>query len=387
MSLSGFFKKAGISAIALTTLGAVVKHQLERHFEGPDPDKEVISTFEKAAQKMRTDPRGGFNFTIGETAFHIDQNKRADYEKILQYIPVTGSEAKFGRWQVSQDVLKANTEVAFKFGIPLSLMMKIQGVESGFDKNNINKDTQACGLGQFVPKTLYQKTYDYAEAIGYKDMKSMVVRFDPNAGNDKITKAPGYKPVFDYRPADENAGAMLAILCTDARYNAHLKGQYLASNIARLQTQLADSSGKAYPLTSVQAYGAHFAGENRILRMIRDLGNEKKAAAPASTYFSTKEVKQNAPYFFSQNHQPRSLENFFDNLATTKGLGNEVLPDMRGWKIPAGEITIKNADILISGLEKLNMNAQPVAVEAKFTPVMNAKVPLPTPRPNNIRPG
>lgn len=399
MGIGDFFKKAVVSGIALTAVGAVAKHQLDRS-AGPEPetDDAVLSEFMKNATPPAKDPRGGINFSVGPTNFHLEKSRAADFDKILEYIPVADSTVRFGKWHVSQDVLNANTEVAFKFGLPLSLMMKIQGVESRFDRYSRNKDTGACGLGQFVPATLYEKTYKYADAMGFAGLKQMVERYDPKAGTEEA-KVKGYKPTFNYRPVDAGAAETLGVFCTDARYNAHLKGQYLASNIARLQTQLADLSPKSgyYPLTSVEVYGAHFAGENRIVRMIRALHDPKKAAEPASKFFDSAEVKQNRPYFLDDQNRARSIAGFFANLAELKGLGTDVMPDMRGFKIPQGEVSIGNVDVLIGGLQKLSIDGRAPRytpqlesreiVEAKFIPVQKASVPVPAPRPKTHRPG
>lgn len=388
MGLSAFFKKAAVTLIAGTAVYQVGKAHLERwdDMQNRKAEDSVLSEFIKSATPPKLDPRGGFNFDIGKTSFHVRDQK--DYELLLKHLPIVDSKITFGKYNVSEDVLNANLEASLKFGLPLSLMLKIQGPESGFDPSSLNKKSRACGLGQFIPATLAEKTYRFAEAMGFEGAGDLVRRYDPNAGQ-KVTEEPGYKPTYKYEAKNEAAREKLEELCFDPRFNAHLKAQYLTSNIAKMQKELSDiapKGHKVYPVTSQQVYAAHFGGENRTIRMIRDLQDPKKAEKPASAYFNKHEVKQNRPYFFTQDNKPRSLQNFFDNLADKKGLGRDVMPDMREWSIQSGEIIIADAPLLVSGLEKLSIDGLLPSPPTQQTGMLKTDIPLPPhPRPSPLR--
>lgn len=242
-------------------------------------------------------------------------------------IQVNGT-IKYRDWTVPRPVYEANARTSHLTGFPADLLYAIHAAESSFIPDNVNEDSNACGLGQFVPTTFYEKIYNYGALIGYPETKALVDRYV--ASRDDQDRA-----IFGFRPASEDAEKTLATLCHDPHLNSMLTAVYGTRTIGTMQRNLQDlapAGAEYFPLNQGQYYVAYHGGRYTAERMIRNL-YEDGGTRDAHMFFNKNATDQNLPVLFvdGDRSKPRSVAEFFDYMTDYKGLGDEILPDMRDW--------------------------------------------------------
>lgn len=267
----------------------------------------------------------------------------------LPYLSYNGEKkVSFRGWQMSPHVASATLNSAEIVGIPPNFLFSMIGPESSFNTNSFNKDTKACGLGQFIPSTLYEKVYNYGTLIGYPQVQNLVERYVVRRDEQK-------RPFYGFKPKSEEAAAQIRTACMDPEFNTRLNSVYVARNIGRMQVSLkeyAPSNYQYYPVNATQTYLAHFAGINRAMRMIKNM-HEDKGQAIAHMYFDRAATKANLNYLFvnGQQDSPRTVKEFLEFLQHDKKLGDSIMPDMRNWSDIAETIAV-NVAIFANGNPK-----------------------------------
>ena len=246
----------------------------------------------------------------------------------VPHLSYTNSGIQYRDWSVPETVASATLNSAEITGIPAQLLFSMIGPESSFIANNFNETTKACGLGQFIPSTLYEKVYNYGTLIGYPHIQNLVERFVERRDQQK-------RPYYGFQPKSEEAAAQIRATCMDPAFNTRLQSVYIARNIGHMQDalkQFASRGHEYYPVNATQVYLAHFSGIGRALDMIEDM-HTNNGQTIAHMYFNRVATDANLNYLFvnGDRNAPRTVAQFISFLKDDKKLGDSVMPDMRNW--------------------------------------------------------
>lgn len=250
---------------------------------------------------------------------------------------------KYKDWTVPQEVYASNGLTAQIIPLPESYIFAVQSLESSFRPNVIN-EIGACGLSQFVPDTLAEKTFKYASLIGFPEAKSLITRFVRKRDDQG-------RPYYGHRPNNTADEKKLVELCLNTDFNTRLAGVNMILDIGKLQRGLAEHAQRGhdhFPVTEAQAYVAHFAGGGAGLKLLTDIvAHDGKRHA--YEFFSMKarnnDTNKKLLYVNGDTSKPRTTSEFMAFLQQEKGLSNNVLPDMRNWKSVRTQIAQAVQDI------------------------------------------
>ncbi len=228
-------------------------------------------------------------------------------------------------WTVPDSVAEAIALSSRASGLPPWIYFATVAKEASFNVSAFNENSGACGLAQFVPTTLYEYVFKYAQTLGYPHAASLVERYTKHRINGN--------PVFGYRPVSEGARTQLAEMCKDPELNIALKTVFMSDNIGRLQRNLAEYvDADYYAVKNHDLYVAHFAGMGRSEKMLTvyltNQGDEKFAADFFPKHAREDSANRQLIYTGGDLTQPRTVTQFLDYIADTKHFGRTPLPYM-----------------------------------------------------------
>lgn len=291
----------------------------------PDvPPQTIAAEFEHFTPLQITVSREGTETAIAA----LNSNFTQAHHGHIPHFSYTDNGIRYRDWSVPETVANAILNSSDITGIPAQILFSMIGPESSFIADNLNEDTQACGLGQFIPSTLYEKVYNYGTLIGYPHVQNLVERFVERRDEQN-------RPYYGFRPKSEEAAAQIRTACMDPAFNTRLNSVYIARNVGHMQEalkQYAPSGYNYYPVNFTQTYLAHFSGIGRALDMIEDM-HINNGQTLAHMYFNRIATDANLNYLFVNGNRdaPRTVAQFISFLENDKKLGNNILPDMRNW--------------------------------------------------------
>jgi hypothetical protein len=129
---------------------------------------------------------------------------------------------------VPDKVMKAFHQVAREKNLPIEVLVATCARESYCQPRQVNKDTKACGLFQFMPtkkeQTLFRVAYNYGPAHGYPQTRQLIDQ--TIHAYDKQGRA-----ILHYAPKNAAAAKQLAELCLNEHFNTSMFGADLKHHI------------------------------------------------------------------------------------------------------------------------------------------------------------
>jgi hypothetical protein len=129
---------------------------------------------------------------------------------------------------VPDKVMKAFHQVAREKNLPIEVLIATCARESYCQPRQVNKDTKACGLFQFMPtkkeQTLFRVAYNYGPAHGYPQTRQLIDQTIHTY--DKQGRA-----ILHYAPKNAAAAKQLAELCLNEHFNTSMFGADLKHHI------------------------------------------------------------------------------------------------------------------------------------------------------------
>lgn len=325
--------------------------------EGPTitPGQPELDAIDDAVQEALNPPMHGYA-----------QSAEFDSHGVEGLYQDTSGTIFYQDWEVPNDVYEANILTAQITGLPLTYMFAAQATESavnGVIDPNATNSMRTCGLAQFVPSTLAEYSYNYAELIGFDGIRDdLVVRTRTRLEEDLPNGDPSYH--LSYNFSDPMAHHAVEQICFDPHFNTRLGGIMKLRDIGIMQRNLADLAPEGsdfFPVTELQAYVALFAGRTGAEELIEDLVNNG-GDAPVTNFFSavarSNTINQQILYHSKtitnsegeevtvpDRENPRTVAEFFENLEETRPLTNTVLPDFTDWSSIQAEIATNMADL------------------------------------------
>ena len=285
---------------------------------------------------------------------NITRAQKAENDQAKLSLPpliIQGGKIYYKQWTVPNEVFTAAAETYLKSPIPFSLLLEIAKIESSFNTQAYNRSSGACGLGQFIPSTLYQMAYEHGGDVGFPEAHEMIEKYISKRDRNG-------NPYYRYKPVNAEAKKNIKELCFNPHFNIRLQTLYLLQNTARMQEDLKEFAPKKsdyYPILPKHVYLAHFSGRGAATQMIRHIEEAKQTGKAgkkkyAHQYFSrrAKRIAANRALLYD-GKKPRTVEEFIDFLEEKKGLVGQPLADMRNWKkqihfhIPTSPLRIANS--------------------------------------------
>lgn len=222
--------------------------------DGSDMLQKLLQDLEKSPQGQ---PGGTGNILKG-----FDQNT-TPYK--------VGNVWHYGAFRIKPDVFDMIQAISQRNNFPLKVFLDIIARESSFNKD-AKSDTGACGLVQFIPKTLYETAHKYGSqlpALAKHNLAGRVVKERKTVTSDTGAE----RLVVSYKPVSDEDAKFFETMCNDPEFNLELGMQYKLEVTAILQEYVTKftKAEPYYPLTPAELYLGFFAGPNTASKIISDL--------------------------------------------------------------------------------------------------------------------
>lgn len=191
-------------------------------------------------------------------------------------------------------------------GLPTDALIALCARESDCQPKRINSDSDACGLFQFIPTTLYEKVYQHGEPY-----RRLIERYVQKRDEEN-------RPIFAHRPISEQARTQLTALCLQPEFNAALYAAYTKPKVEAYNDFLGNRTITAGELVILNNLG--LAGMQRFFRQVM---TDKASGTDtiAQNFFTAAVGKQN----------PSLIKDRDGTLLTVRQSYNRIMNGFGGW--------------------------------------------------------
>lgn len=194
---------------------------------------------------------------------------------------------------VSPKVIKIFTELAQQKNLPIEVFIATCARESACKPEEINKDTDACGLMQLMPtkkeQTLFRLAYTQGPAHGFPRARELVKQYV--VGHDKYGNA-----ILHYKPKNLAAAEELKKdLCLNPRFNASVWAADLKHNVRAYEAFLRGKEPTGREAVMGEIVMINNLGPGGMNKLFERVLADKKSGhdTMARDFFGEKTAKQN----------------------------------------------------------------------------------------------